>query len=573
MKKRKKHALMVLIPILLILIIGAVTVGIPLYKKYSYGKETADLNAHYGVSGEMAAIILQNEQIADQALVRDGRCYFGYDTVRAYLTQGFFYDGAYNGGTLMFTTAKETYEVTDGSSSYSVSGVTTDLGYPLTLRENGRLYVSADYLKMFCTFTVDIYECRVQLYTQWGTAHEMRTVTRDTQIRERGGIKSPILREVEEGETVELIEAMEDWSKVKTSDSIIGYIENKRMTSAEPVTDIAPIAPALPEYTTVRLDTRVNLGFHQIAGIGGNDTLGEALNEALGINVIAPTWISLTDEQGSFRNFCSADYVAKCHQKGIKVWVVADNFNYANENGIDLDETALLSDTEKRRKLESDLVAAVMEVGADGLNFDFEELPVESSDYFVQFLREISVLCRQNGICLSTDNYVPYDYNSHYRLDLQGRFVDYVLIMGYDEHTPYGGTAGSVSSLGFTSDGLTLTLEKVPSEKVINAVPFYTVVWTTKDGTTTGKYLTLVNQAEYVANLGLTPVWDEETSQNYIEWREGTTLYQVWLEDTSSLMAKLNVMNTLDLGGVGAWRIGYGTSDSWNLLRVYAYGQ
>jgi len=151
--------------------------------------------------------------------------------------------------------------------------------------------------------------------------------------------------------------------------------------------------------------------------------------------------------------------------------------------------------------------------------------------------------------------------------------VDYVLIMGYDEHTPYGGTAGSVSSLGFTSDGLTLTLEKVPSEKVINAVPFYTVVWTTKDGVTTGKYLTLVNQADYVANLGITPVWDEETSQNYIEWREGTTLYQVWLEDTSSLMAKLNVMNTLELGGVGAWRIGYGTPESWNLLRVYAYGQ
>ena len=573
MKKRKNHAIMVLIPILLILIVGAVTVGIPLYKKYSYGKETADLHEHYGVSGDMAAIILQNEQTAYQALVRDGRCYFDYDTVRAFLTQGFFYDGNYNGGTLMFTTAKETYEVTDGSSSYSVSGVTTDLGFPLTLRENNRLYISADYLKMFCTFTAEAYECRVQLNTQWGTAREMRTVTRDTQIRERGGIKSPILREVEEGETVELIEAMEDWSKVKTSDAIIGYIENKRMTSAEPVTDMAPIPPALPEYTTVRLDTRVNLGFHQISGLGGNDTLGEALNEAAGINVIAPTWISVTDEQGSLRNFCSADYVAKCHQKGLKVWVVVDNFNYANENGFDLDETLLLSDTARRRKLASDLVAAVMEVGADGLNFDFEGMPAESSDYFVQFLRETSVLCRQNGICLSTDNYVPYDYNSHYRLDLQGQFVDYVLIMGYDEHTPYGGTAGSVSSLGFTSDGLTLTLEKVPSEKVINAVPFYTVVWTTKDGVTTGKYLTLVNQAEYVANLGLTPVWDEETSQNYLEWREGTTLYQVWLEDTSSLMAKLNVMNTLDLGGVGAWRIGYGTSDSWNLLRVYTYGQ
>jgi len=398
---------MVLIPILLILIVGAVTIGIPLYKKYSYGKERADLAEHYGVSGEMAAIILQNEQTSAKALIRDGRCYFDYDTVKAYLTQDFFYDGAYNGGTLMFTTAKETYEVTDGSSSYSVSGVTTDLGFPLTLRANDRLYISADYLKMFCTFTADIYDHHVQLYTRWGTAHEMRTITRDTQIREKGGIKSPILRDLEEGETVELLEAMEDWSKVKTSDAIIGYVENKRMTSADPVTDVPPVSPALPEYTTVRLDQRVNLGFHQISGVGGNDTLGEALGEALGINVIAPTWISLTDEQGSFRNFSSADYVANCHQKGVKVWVVVDNFNYANENGTDIDETLLLSDTDRRRKLAADLVAAVIEVGADGLNFDFEGIPAESSDYFVQFLRETSVLCRQNGICLSTDNYVP----------------------------------------------------------------------------------------------------------------------------------------------------------------------
>lgn len=573
MKKRKKRFLVVLIPMILILIVAAVSIGIPLYQKYSYGTERADLAEHYGVSGEMAAIILQNDQIPAQALIRDGRCYFDMDTVKAYLTEGFFYDGAYNGGCLMYTTAKETYEVCDGSSSYGVSGVMTDLGYPLTLRENDKLYVAADYLKMFALFTVDIYESHVQLYTMWGNTHEMRTVTRNTQIRERGGIKSPILRDVEDGEQVELIEAMEDWSKVKTSDGIIGYIENKRMTSADPYTDIPPMAPTLPEYTTVRLDTKVNLGFHPVFGMAGNDTLGEALNEALGINVIAPTWISLTDNEGGFRNFGSADYVARAHGNGIKVWVVADNFNYGNENGIDIDETYLLSDTPRRRKLAADLVAAVTAVGADGLNFDFEQMPDDSSIYWVQFLREVSVLCRQNGICLSTDNYVPYEYNSLYRLDLQGQFVDYVLIMGYDEHYPSGGVAGSVASIGYVQNGLNMTLEKVPSEKVINALPFYTVLWTTSDGKTSGQYVTLNNQSDFLQRVGQTPVWDDETGQNYAEWREGTTLYQIWLEDSQSISAKLNVMNTMNLGGVGVWRIGYGNADVWNLLRLYTYGQ
>ncbi len=573
MKKRKKSALVVIIPLLLMLIIGAVSVGIPLYKKYSYGTETANLNEYFGVEGEMAAIILRNEKISDKALIRGGRCYFDMDTVRTYLTEGFFYDPNYNGGCLMYTTAKETYEVTDGSSAYSVSGVSTDLGFPLTIRENDRLYVATDYLKMFALFSADVYDLHVHLETQWGSSHEMRTVNKDTQIRVLGGIKSPILREVEKGETVELIEAMEDWSKVMTSDCLIGYIENKRMGSADPVADIAPIAPELPEYTTVRLDTKVNLGFHPIYSVAGNDTLSEALNEAVGINVIAPMWISLTDNEGSFRNFGSADYVVKAHQKGIKVWVVADNFEYANENGTNIDETYLLSDTTRRRKLAQDLVDAVLALGADGLNFDFEGMPDGSGEYYIQFLREVSVLCRLNGICLSTDNYVPYEYNSMYRLDLQGQFVDYVLIMGYDEHTLYGGTAGSVASIGYVSNGLNMTLEKVPSQKIINALPFYTILWSTTNGVTTGQYITLVNQADFMSRVGKTATWNDESGQNYCEWTEGTTLYQIWLEDTQSLTAKLNVMNTMDLGGVGVWRIGYGNADAWNLLRLYAYGQ
>lgn len=570
-KKKKNRILVVLIPLFLILIVAAVTVGVPLYNKYSYGKERADLSDHYDATEELYAIILQNDQIIDKALIRDGRCYFSLDTVKSYLTEGFFYDSVYNGGTLIYTGAAETYEVQDGSGSYSVSGVATDLGYPLTLKENDKLYVASDYLRMFTAFTVDIYDYHVQLTTKWGDEHKMMTVTKDTWIREKGGIKSPILRDVEKGEKVELLEEMEEWSKVKTSDAFIGYIENKRMESVGTESDAASIIPpALSEYTTVRLDGKVNLGFHGIYSDQGNDTVRDALAEAVGVNVLAPTWISLTDEVGSFRNFSSSDYVTYAHDRGVKVWVVADNFSYANEKGINVDELALLSNTENRRILASNLVSAAVDVHADGLNIDFEGLSEDCGIYFVQFLRELSVLCRQYGLCLSTDNYVPYDYNSFYRLDLQGQFIDYVVIMGYDEHTPWGGEAGSVASIGFVTDGLNLTAAKVPSNKMINAVPFYTVLWKTENGSTSGEYITLANQADFVTRTGVAPVWDEETCQNYIEWNSGSTLYQVWLEDTTSLERKLNVMNSMDLGGVGVWRIGYGTQEAWNLLSLYA---
>ena len=55
--------------------------------------------------------------------------------------------------------------------------------------------------------------------------------------------------------------------------------------------------------------------------------------------------------------------------------------------------------------------------------------------------------------------------------------ADYVIIMGYDEHYATSPEAGSVASIGWVREGIENTLEEVPAEKVINAVPFYTRLW------------------------------------------------------------------------------------------------
>lgn len=59
--------------------------------------------------------------------------------------------------------------------------------------------------------------------------------------------------------------------------------------------------------------------------------------------------------------------------------------------------------------------------------------------------------CRNAGIILSVDNYVPMPYNSFYNWAEQGRVVDYYIIMAYDEHYA-GGEAGSVSSISYVEN-------------------------------------------------------------------------------------------------------------------------
>ena len=55
--------------------------------------------------------------------------------------------------------------------------------------------------------------------------------------------------------------------------------------------------------------------------------------------------------------------------------------------------------------------------------------------------------CRQEGIVLSVDNYVPASYNEFYDLEAQGKVVDYVIIMAYDEHYAGSPVAGSVGAV------------------------------------------------------------------------------------------------------------------------------
>lgn len=572
-----KKAIPVLVALVLIIIIGGVALGSVLIEKYSYSDERADLDEYFGVQGEQLAIILQDEMVEEKALLRDGRCYFDLDTVQKYFNEGFYVD--WNEGLLLYTTATEINSVPIGGTvmthKSSVNGGETseDIGFAAAFEQDSTLYLAADYVKKFTNYSVDIFERHVQVYTQWGTK-QVDTLKKDTAVRLRGGIKSPILCDLSAGDQVEILEMMETWCKVKTEDSIIGYLEKRLLEQYSdgqelleeevPVTDYVE-----PEYTTVQLDGKLSLGWHSIGGEGGNSTLDSMVSGADGMNVIAPTWFSLNDTEGNFRSFASGDYVDRAHSYGLKVWGVWDDFNYSNENNIEIDVHTVLSRTSVRQKLVGSIVNTAVSLGLDGVNIDFEKIKQETGTHYVQFVRELSVECRANGLTLSIDNYVPYNFRDYYRLDIQGKVADYVIIMGYDEHWHGSGDPGSVASIGYVKNGISMALEEVPAQKLVNAIPFYTILWKTEGTKVTDEYLTLNNTVDFVKRMNLSPTWDSEVGQNYAEWKSGETTYQLWIEDEESIATKLSVMSANKIAGVAVWRLGYGTESVWNLIKSY----
>jgi spore germination protein YaaH len=147
--------------------------------------------------------------------------------------------------------------------------------------------------------------------------------------------------------------------------------------------------------------------------------------------------------------------------------------------------------------------------------------------------------------------------------------ADYIIIMAYDEHYVGGGEAGSNSSISFVENGIIDTKELVPADKIINAIPFYTRVWEFGQDGLKAQTLSMASENEWIARIGVTPVWSDEYCQNYVEYQSNGSTFQCWLEDTESIRVKLNVMKTQGIKGVASWKLGLEDAAVWDEIAEY----
>ena len=215
-------------------------------------------------------------------------------------------------------------------------------------------------------------------------------------------------------------------------------------------------------------------------------------------------------------------------------------------------------------------MALAIEMGVDGINLDFETIDYEDGQSYVEFVRELSIACRANGLVYSIDDYVPMHFNDHYNLREQGIVADYVIIMGYDEHYAGSAEAGSVASLSYVENGLINTTAKVDPSKVINAVPFYTRIWHTSGGALSSEAVSMQTAKDYISNHSIELTWDVEAGQNYGEFTSSEgTFNQIWMEDATSIGQKIDSMRAQNIAGIAEWSLGMETPDVWDVIAGY----
>lgn len=578
-RSRRNDRMPIWIAAIFITVVVSLSLLSVVVKRYSPSKERMDLDEYYNIqSEEDVAIILDGQRLEETAQYWDGHVYMDYKLVQQYLNQRFYWDS--NENILRYVTDGDVISVNAGSTEYVVTKKNETTDYVIVKVDGENMYLALDFVQKYTNIDFAMYETpnRVKITASWGEIQNA-SIRKKTEIRVKGGIKSPIVADLEKESKVTILDTGEDWSKVCTEDGMIGWLKNKKL--GEVSTETIEREFEEPVFSHMLREEPVSLGWHQVTTQEANGRISNVLQSTKGVNVISPTWFYLNDNDGNIFSLASRDYVNYCHQNNIEVWALVSNL----ENP-EVDSTYVLTHTSTRDYLTNQIIAAAIEYDLDGINLDFEALSGEVGDSYIQFIRELSLKCEKNNLVLSVDNYVPTDYTAFYNREEQAVFADYVIIMGYDEHYSGSEDIGSVASIGFVREGVENTLKEVPPEQTILAMPFYSRVWelTPKDGagedveSTTEEYLpyTFTCTEEGMQTVenrytdhGAEAFWSEEDGQYIAEYESEGKTYKMWIENEASLEEKLKVMKQNNLAGAAYWKLGLERPSAWDTIIKY----
>ena len=557
MRKRQKQD-----PVRIVLLLAAAValIGIISFAagRFIPTSSKRDPKEYFGIEGrDEVGVVVNGHVFETPGITLNEEIYLPIDEVSKYLNPGFFYSE--NENMFIITTPVEKIAVSVADSAEQNFFVSRD----------GKNYISYNYLYQYTDMDGDVVlgdTDRIVIRTVFD--YDMRTVGEKAVVRERPTIRGLVLEKPEAGTQVSILEADGSmdagaWTRVTTPTGYTGYVENKYLEGDMIHVTEDRVRPELI-YTHILREDKINMVFHQTDNQASNNMLAQSLEGVSGVNVIAPTWFYLESPEGDMSSVASDTYVATAHSRGLSVWTVANDFDGAVNSS--KDTFSALSTYAGRSKIIDTIVSETVRVGADGINIDFEKVNADCAPYFLEFIRELSVSCRTQGLVLSIDAYVP-TYTKYLGRAELARTADYIVCMCYDEHTSGSETAGSVSSLPFVQKGIRDTLKEVPPEQTVIALPFFTRLWKVNENAApTSSAMGMGEAAAWLSENAANVVWDEETGQNYAEAKGVDGTSEIWIEDAQSISEKMKEVTAAGCAGVAEWKLGLETQDIWQVI-------
>lgn len=498
-------------------------------------------------------------------VLENGQLLFPIDLVKKYIDPNAFWDE--KAEKAVFTTKDKVLVMKTGKLTAMVNARPVDLNIPARVID-GTPYVPVQMLDtMFGIQLQWIEENNVAVLDYNKNITRTAEVLKDNRsLRLKPSLWSPAVRkDIDKGESLRVFGEDEKWYRVRSSDGFVGYIEKRYVK-----TELLPSVPDVTDQTGAAIPWKPEKGKINMTWeyVGNKSTDISKLKKIDGLDIVAPTWFVVADEQGTVSNKADSAYMQWAHNNGYKVWALTGN-------SADPDIThGFLNNTDTREKIVQQLLIYAKLYKLDGINIDFENVYLKDRDMLTQFMRELAPLLREQGLVVSMD--VTFRSSSEnwsmcYDRKALGDIVDYMAVMAYDQHYASSPTAGSVAEMEWVEGNLQRILEEVPAEKVLLGIPFYTRVW--KEETVNGKLkvsssaVSMSAVEKIIREKKPEVIWKEASGQNYIEYKSGKVTNKVWIEDEKSINLKSSLVHKYNLAGAASWRKGFESDDIWPVLR------
>jgi len=283
-----------------------------------------------------------------------------------------------------------------------------------------------------------------------------------------------------------------------------------------------------------------------------------------GLDINSPTWYYLEDASGKLNDRSSSEIVKQYAELGIDIIPLV-------HNQFDPQMTSeFFASEEAQSKFINALITSLKSIKAKGLNLDFEEVAAKDRSKFTAFVKKISDAAHKENLTISIDllrGDTSWNDRTAYDREAIATYVDYVIIMSYDQHWKGSSTAGSVAGLKWTEEGINQYLNYgIPRSKIILGIPFYVREWRidSSNKLVDNKAILMKDIDAIIKDNNATVVFDAQYGQNKVTYQKDGYTHVFWAETTETVKARVELAKKYDLAGVAAWRLGYEQPEVWD---------
>ena len=548
-KKKKEN---ILRRILVVLILLLITIFV-LIKAENYIREATEDEINLIINNNNVTARLKND-----VKIENGIIYLSMDDIQNFFDKYIYIEDEIN--EVVTTYDKKIASVGFEVNRLIINGSTTKIN-ACAIKENETVYLPISEMTDVYNIEIANIESKNIITIDSLNREQIKAYTKSNlSVKWKKDIFSKTVDKVKKGDIVIAISDDESgWTKVRTENGEIGYVKSNKLTN----------------FTTVReewgqekqIDGKVNMFWDYFSQyVQAPDRTGQKVE---GVNVVSPSFFYLDKDGELNENVGNSGlaYIEWAHSNGYKVWPMISNA----DAGIKVTST-ILNSYAKRQELIQDIVEMCVKYEIDGINIDFENMYEADKDKYSRFIIELVPRMQEMGLVTSVDVTAPDggpNWSLCYDRNVLGDVADYLVFMAYDQYGSSSTKAGTTAGYNWVEISLKKIIEydEVDTEKIILGMPLFTRIWTIKqDGTVSSNVVNMVDINKSIPT-GVEKQWDDTLKQHYVEYKSGNTTKKMWIEDGTSIAAKVSLVTQYNLGGTACWEKDRETSNVWTIIR------